>query len=99
MSRQVAGVLSDLDRVGATRIAPPRLGAKDLVRLLVDALKSQRLADELVGRIAVKSDGNPYFVFEILRGAGRRPRLTLGSRRVLPAGLVGGRHQAPHDHA
>jgi serine/threonine protein kinase/tetratricopeptide (TPR) repeat protein len=51
-----------------TRLRLPRLGAKDLVRLLHDALKSQHLAEELAGKIATKSDGNPFFVFEILRG-------------------------------
>ena len=45
-----------------------RLGPKDLVALLGDSLRSERLADHLAGRIAVKSDGNPFFVFEILRG-------------------------------
>jgi tetratricopeptide (TPR) repeat protein len=51
-----------------SRIALPRLGAKDLVRLLRDSLGSEHLAEELSGKIATKSDGNPFFVFEILRG-------------------------------
>jgi len=38
------------------------------VHLLADSLKSEHLAEDLAGKIAVKSDGNPYFVFEILRG-------------------------------
>jgi tetratricopeptide (TPR) repeat protein len=50
------------------RVPLPRLGPKDLVRLLVDSLRSERLAEDLAGRIALKSDGNPFFVFEILRG-------------------------------
>jgi tetratricopeptide (TPR) repeat protein len=45
-----------------------RLGADDLLDLLADAFQSERLAKELAGRIAAKSDGNPFFVFEILRG-------------------------------
>jgi len=45
-----------------------RLGPKDLARLLEDAFRSRRLVDELGMRIGRKSDGNPYFVFEILRG-------------------------------
>ena len=45
-----------------------RLGPKDLGRLLRDAFQSDRLADELGWRIAEKSDGNPFFVFEIIRG-------------------------------
>ena len=45
-----------------------RLGPKDLMRLLQDTLKSERLAHDLSGQISVKSDGNPFFIFEILRG-------------------------------
>jgi tetratricopeptide (TPR) repeat protein len=61
--------LTQIERIGhATRLAVPRLTAKDLVLLLRDTLKSQHLAEELAGRIGVKSDGNPFFVFEILRG-------------------------------
>ncbi len=55
-------------REQASQLAVPRLGPKELVRLLRDALKSERLAEELAGLIAVKSDGNPFFVFEMLRG-------------------------------
>jgi serine/threonine protein kinase/tetratricopeptide (TPR) repeat protein len=55
-------------RPQTSRIHLPRLGAKELVRLLGDALKSERLAEELGGLIALKSDGNPFFVFELLRG-------------------------------
>jgi serine/threonine protein kinase/tetratricopeptide (TPR) repeat protein len=51
-----------------TRLPLARLGPKELVHLLRDALKSERLAEELAGLIAVKSDGNPFFVFELLRG-------------------------------
>jgi serine/threonine protein kinase/tetratricopeptide (TPR) repeat protein len=51
-----------------SRIRLPRLGAKDLVLLLRDSLRSEHLAEELAAKIAVKSDGNPFFVFEILRG-------------------------------
>jgi serine/threonine protein kinase/tetratricopeptide (TPR) repeat protein len=61
--------LAQIDRLDhATRLPLPRLGTKDLVRLLADTLKSAHLAEELAGRIGVKSDGNPFFVFEILRG-------------------------------
>ncbi len=51
-----------------TRLVPARLGPKDLTRLLVDALGSEHLAEDLTFQIAAKSDGNPFFVFEILRG-------------------------------
>jgi serine/threonine protein kinase/tetratricopeptide (TPR) repeat protein len=60
---------AQIDRLDhATRVELPRLGAKDLVLLLRESLRSERLAEELAAMIAVKSDGNPYFVFEILRG-------------------------------
>jgi tetratricopeptide (TPR) repeat protein len=45
-----------------------RLGPKDLYALLLDALRSDRLANRLAGKIGLASDGNPFFVFEILRG-------------------------------
>ncbi len=60
--------LAHFDRIGATRLTLARLGPKDLSRLLVDALRSEHLAEELAYRIGAKSDGNPFFVFEILRG-------------------------------
>ncbi|MHC4941183.1 MAG: protein kinase domain-containing protein [Planctomycetota bacterium] len=61
--------LSELERLPqTTRVPVPRLGPKDLHGLLTDALQSERLAQELGGQIAWKSDGNPFFVFEILQG-------------------------------
>jgi serine/threonine protein kinase/tetratricopeptide (TPR) repeat protein len=51
-----------------TRLTVPRLGPKDLVHLLEDSLQSRHLAEELSAKIAVKSDGNPFFAFEIIRG-------------------------------
>ena len=63
------GWLAQFDRIEhVSRIRLPRLGAKDLVLLLRDSLRSEHLAEELAGKIATKSDGNPFFVFEILRG-------------------------------
>ncbi len=58
-----------LTRVDQTTQMPVhRLGPKDLVALLGDSLGSSHLAEELAGKIAVKSDGNPFFAFEIIRG-------------------------------
>jgi tetratricopeptide (TPR) repeat protein len=51
-----------------SRMSLQRLGPKDLARLLEDSLKSESLALSLAGRIGLKSDGNPFFVFEIVRG-------------------------------
>lgn len=45
-----------------------RLGARDVIALLKDALRSSILAERLGGKIAFKSDGVPYFVFEMIRG-------------------------------
>ncbi len=60
--------LGNLDRIGVRRMTLSRLGPKDLSRLLVEALRSESLAEQLAYRIATKTDGNPFFVFEILRG-------------------------------
>jgi tetratricopeptide (TPR) repeat protein len=60
--------LVDLERAAhPARLVVERLGPKDLVVLLRDALRSESLAEALSAKVAVKSDGNPYFVFEILR--------------------------------
>jgi tetratricopeptide (TPR) repeat protein len=45
-----------------------RLGGRDIVHLLTDAFRSEDLAERLAGKIAVKSDGVPFFVFEMIRG-------------------------------
>ena len=51
-----------------TRMTLPRLGAKDIGKLILDVFRSQRLADELGFQIVTKADGNPFFAFEIIRG-------------------------------
>jgi len=59
----------DVDRLEqTTRTELSRLGAKDLAKLLTDAFRSERLARELGHQIAIKSDGNPFFAFEIIEG-------------------------------
>jgi tetratricopeptide (TPR) repeat protein len=58
--------LTRLDQV--SRLEVPRLGPKDLGLLLTDSFNSDQLAHSLGMQIAMKSDGNPFFVFEILRG-------------------------------
>jgi tetratricopeptide (TPR) repeat protein len=61
--------LAGLTRLPQTsQMALHRLGPKDLARLLADSLRSEALAAQLGHQIAVKSDGNPFFVFEIIRG-------------------------------
>jgi hypothetical protein len=65
-----------------------RIGPKDLVRLLVDTFHSERFAEELAGKIAVNSDGNPYFVFEIIRGLEEGPAPRCRPMRPLENGVV-----------
>jgi tetratricopeptide (TPR) repeat protein len=50
-----------------SRLELRRLTPKELASLLVDLFRSERLAEELGWAIATKSDGNPFFVFELVR--------------------------------
>jgi tetratricopeptide (TPR) repeat protein len=50
------------------RLALSRLGGRQIAELLEDAFKSEALADKLGMKIAKKSDGVPFFVFELIRG-------------------------------
>jgi tetratricopeptide (TPR) repeat protein len=45
-----------------------RLSPRQVIELLKDAFRSAVLAERLGGKIAYKSDGIPYFVFEMIRG-------------------------------
>jgi tetratricopeptide (TPR) repeat protein len=61
--------LSGLTRLPQTsQMAVGRLGPKDLALLLKDSFKSEGLAQSLGVQIGMKSDGNPFFAFEIIRG-------------------------------
>ena len=55
--------LEHVDHIHLERLFP-----KDLVALLRDSFGSESLASSLAAQIAVKSDGNPFFAFEIIRG-------------------------------
>jgi len=50
------------------RVSLHRLGAREVVELLESAFKSEALAEKLGIRIAKKSDGVPFFIFEMIRG-------------------------------
>jgi tetratricopeptide (TPR) repeat protein len=50
------------------RFTLQRLGAREVVELLRGALRSESLANKLGGVIAYKSDGVPFFIFEMIRG-------------------------------
>jgi predicted ATPase/predicted Ser/Thr protein kinase len=45
-----------------------RLGARQIFDVLEDAFRSEALAEKLGGKIAKKSDGVPFFIFEMIRG-------------------------------
>ncbi|MHC4549417.1 MAG: serine/threonine-protein kinase [Planctomycetota bacterium] len=55
-------------QVHSTRLTLARLGFKDLAGLLIEAFGSESLAEELAFGIGTKSDGNPLFALEIIRG-------------------------------
>ncbi|MHC4469426.1 MAG: serine/threonine-protein kinase [Planctomycetota bacterium] len=50
------------------RTSVGRLGARDVILLVQQAFKSEALAERLGAKIALKSDGVPFFVFEMIRG-------------------------------
>ncbi|MHC4939982.1 MAG: serine/threonine-protein kinase [Planctomycetota bacterium] len=50
------------------RLDLTRLSGRETVELLEDAFKSVSLAEKLGGKIALKSDGVPLFIFEMIRG-------------------------------
>jgi len=60
--------IAHFTRLPNFRRAPlARLGAREVIELLRDAFKSGALAEKLGGKIAYKSDGVPFFVFEMIR--------------------------------
>jgi serine/threonine protein kinase/tetratricopeptide (TPR) repeat protein len=61
---------------GGHRLALGRLGAKESVALLRDSLGSPKTVDHLGLPIIEKADGNPFFIFEIVRGLKERGALT-----------------------
>jgi serine/threonine protein kinase/tetratricopeptide (TPR) repeat protein len=50
------------------RVPLRRLGGREIVELLEEAFKSEALSDKLGVRITKKSDGVPFFIFEMIRG-------------------------------
>jgi tetratricopeptide (TPR) repeat protein len=61
--------MAHFSRLGSFRRLPlPRLGARHVIELLKGAFRSEALAVKLGGMIALKSDGVPFFVFEMIRG-------------------------------
>jgi tetratricopeptide (TPR) repeat protein len=69
--------LSNLQRLDpARRLVLPRLDEEHVVEILREASGSQTVARDLGLRIVSKSDGNPFFVFEMLRDLEDRDLLT-----------------------
>jgi tetratricopeptide (TPR) repeat protein len=50
------------------RVPVGRLSPRQVIECLRDAFRSDVLAERLGGKIAFKSDGVPFFVFEMIRG-------------------------------
>ena len=50
------------------RLPVGRLSPRQVIELLRESFHSETLADKLGGKIAYKSDGVPFFVFEMIRG-------------------------------
>jgi predicted ATPase len=50
------------------RLKLARLGGREIIELLEDAFKSEALAEKLGVKITKKSDGVPFFIFEMIRG-------------------------------
>ena len=69
------GASAEALRGEGSTVALGRLGARDVVELLTDALQNDVLAERLSGRIAAASDGVPLFVFELLRVMGESKAL------------------------
>jgi tetratricopeptide (TPR) repeat protein len=62
-----------------SRIELSRLEPQAIHRLLADVLRSPDLARDLSGQVAARSDGNPYFLFELLGELRQREIITPGS--------------------
>jgi len=75
-SRKWVSAVTRLDQT--TQVELGRLGPKDLAALLKDSFQSEQLALGLAGRIGMKSDGNPFFAFEIIRGLREGQFITRG---------------------
>ncbi len=52
---------------GARRIALRRLSAAEVVRLVACLLGSESAAERIGGKVARRTDGNPFFIVEMLR--------------------------------
>ena len=80
--------LAEMDRLaGVERIELPRLGHDDVVHQLA-AILGTIPTTELVGAIFTRSDGNPFFVEELVAAGGLERRLPPTLREVLAARLA-----------
>lgn len=86
--------LAQLLRLDQARVLQlGRLSARAVVRMVQDAGAPPNVAEELGGRIAFKSDGNPYFALEIVRELRRRGLLQ--AQRPSRGGVRGSELEVP----
>jgi tetratricopeptide (TPR) repeat protein len=73
----LAELFSGIERdTSVNRLNISRLGARETVALLREFFGSQKMVDEVGLRILEKADGNPFFIFEIVRGLKERGAIT-----------------------
>jgi tetratricopeptide (TPR) repeat protein len=72
--------MADLSRLGhVSHLTLARLAKTDLAALLAEVFPSAPLATTLIDGIAAQSDGNPFFVFELLGEIRRRGLIHRGA--------------------
>lgn len=75
--RPLAEFLSGLEMLpGGRRLHLGRLGTKESVALLREFFGAEKAVDEIGLKILEKADGNPFFIFEIVRGLRERGAIT-----------------------
>jgi hypothetical protein len=60
--------LANVERLeNARRLLIGRLSLPDVIEILSEMLSSRSQAERLAGKVALETDGNPFFLFEVLR--------------------------------
>lgn len=52
---------------GARRMSLPRLSPAEVVKLIAGILRSEPAAERIGGKVARRTDGNPFFILEMIR--------------------------------
>lgn len=71
LKRDWLGEVTRLDH--AERVELPRLAPGEVLSILSDTLGTETATEPVVQELAARSDGNPFFLFEILRARGDSP--------------------------